>query len=1028
MAKRLYILDSHGQLYASFYAIQSLTSPKGEPTNATYGFVATLLKILREEKPDYIAACFDMPGPTHRHEAYADYKAQRKPMPDDLRPQIERVHEIVRLMGIPSVESPGYEADDCIAALAKKARAAGLEVVVCSRDKDLEQLVAPGVRMLDTKSFEHLDEAGIRKRRGVEPAQMADVLALMGDASDNIPGVPGIGPKTAVKLVAEYGSVENVLAHADEIKGKVGENLRAHRDDALKSRALVELDADMPLPLDLEACRTPETFDRAGIVSLFRELGFTRFIDEFHLDVGPPATAIRRHVVDTPAGLADLARALAAQPAFAFDTETTSLKPQEAHLVGLSFAWRDDEGWYVPLLGPEAARCLPLDVVRAVIGPILAGGGAAPSGMPPFRGDMPGVGTEQAHANSRASMPPSAMSMAPARTGRGGRKRIDAGPTLFDAVPEETTHAHANSSVSMPPGAGSMPAGAESMPPVQVNPARLLVGQNVKYDMLVCRQWGMDVAEPLFDTMVAAYLSNPGRREYGLDALALDYFKFKKIPTASLLGDKKNERTMDACPIDAVAEYAVEDAVITWRLYGRLAGELDEKGLAGLSRDVEMPLVPVLASMEETGVAIDTSVLTDIAANLNARLAALETQIHAAAGHEFSINSPQQLATVLFDELGLAPLRKTPSKSRPSTDADVLEELAPRHPLPRLVLEYRQLAKLKGTYVDALPLLVCPATGRIHTSFNQTVTATGRLSSSDPNLQNIPIRTEEGRQVRRAFVARPLIQGGMPSAPLAGHVVAHVEEHAHANSRVSMPPVAPGAATDGDWLLLGADYSQIELRMLAHYSDDPQLVRAFAEDRDIHTFVAHQVFGVPEAEVTDDQRRRAKIVNFSLIYGKTAYGLSRDLGISVDEANAFIDEYFARYQGVRTFTHNVLEAAKRDGYVTTILGRRRQIEGVADMDPKRLNFAERTAVNTVIQGSAADLMKVGMNRIWRRARDQGSPSRLLIQIHDELIFETPAAALDAEKAWIEDEMCRALPLKVPLRVHVAWGRNWMEAE
>ena len=474
------------------------------------------------------------------------------------------------------------------------------------------------------------------------------------------------------------------------------------------------------------------------------------------------------------------------------------------------------------------------------------------------------------------------------------------------------------------------------------------MGQNVKYDMLVCRTSGIEVGEPLFDTMVAAYLASPGRREYNLDALALDYFSFKKIPTSSILGEKKNERTMDQAPVAQVAEYAVEDAVITWRLKERLEAELRERGLEALSRDVEMPLVPVLASMEELGVAVDTAVLSDIAANLEGRLAKLQAEIYAAAGHEFLINSPQQLATVLFEELGLRPGRRTATGSRPSTDADVLEELAARHPLPRLVLEFRQLAKLKGTYVDALPQLVDPHTGRIHTSFNQAITATGRLSSSDPNLQNIPIRTEEGRQVRRAFV--------------------------------------PGQA---GWLLLAADYSQIELRMLAHYTGDPALVRAFAEDRDIHTFVAHQIFGVPEGEVTEEQRRRAKVVNFSLIYGKTAYGLSRDLAISLDEAEAFIDEYFERYSGVRDFTRRVLEDAKRQGFVTTILGRRREIGEIGAMDPKRLTFAERTAINTVIQGSAADLIKVAMNRIWRRARREGRPSRLLIQIHDELIFETP---------------------------------------
>ena len=900
MAPRLYLIDSHGQLYASYYAIKALTSPKGEPTGATYGFVRALLKVLREEKPEYLAACFDLPGPTRRHEAYAEYKAHRKPIPDDLPVQIERVHEILRLLGVPAVESPGYEADDCIAAMVERARAAGLDVVICSRDKDMEQLVGPGVMMLDTKTFERLDTAAIVKKRGVNPEQMIDMLALMGDASDNIPGVPGIGEKTATRLIAQYGTLDELLAHADEIKGKLGERLRAHTEDALRSRDLVRLLPEAPLAIDLDACRTPESFDTKQLVALFRDLGFNRFIEEFGLEGTAAGDGITVHVVETRKALADLAKALAKQPAFAFDTETTSLAPTEAHLVGLSLAWSEGEGYYVPLMGPDEGRCLGLDAVRETLGPLLA---------------------------------------------------------------------------------------ARAAPGDAVTRPRLLVGQNVKYDMLVCRQAGLEVAEPIFDTMVAAYLANPGRRRYNLDALALDYFGHKMIPLEDLLGPKKRDRRMDEVPIDDVAEYAVEDSCLTWRLKERLAQELQEKGLSALARDVEMPLVPVLALMEETGVAVDTKVLEEISADLEKRLAVLEKAVYKEAGRQFAINSPQQLATVLFDELGLKSIKKTAKGKRPSTDAGVLEELARHHPLPRLVLEYRQLAKLKGTYVDALPDLVDRQTGRIHTSFNQTVTATGRLSSSEPNLQNIPIRTEEGRQIRRAFV--------------------------------------PGR---NGWVLLAADYSQIELRMLAHYSGDPALIRAFAEDRDIHTFVAGQIYGIEEGEVTREMRRVAKIVNFSLIYGKTAYGLSRDLSISVGEANQFIDDYFDRYRGVRDFTAKVLARAKSDGYVTTILGRRRFIEGIDQMDLKRLNFPERTAINTVIQGSAADLIKVAMNRIWRRARREERPSRLLIQIHDELVFETPRADLQTEQEWITEEMVGAMALKVPLKVNVASGANWMEAE
>jgi len=884
MADRLYILDSHGQLYASYYAIGGLTSPTGEPTGATFGFVGTLLKVLREEKPAYLVACFDLPGPTHRHEAYAEYKAQRRPVPEDLPVQVDRVHEILRLLGVPAVESPGYEADDCIATVVRWAREQDLEVVICSRDKDLEQLVGPGVEMLDPRSFEHLDAKAIEAKRGVRPEQMADVLALMGDATDNIPGVQGIGPKTAAKLISQYGDLETLLARADEIKGKMGQRLRDGADDARRSRDLVLLRDDVPLNLDLQACRTPTDYDTDALVAVFRELGFNRYIEEFDLAGTGTGGEIAVHVVETSEALADLAGALATKEAFALDTETTSVNPREALLVGLSIAWSDRQGYYVPIRGPEAERCLPLDEVREALAPVLSD----------ERGGSPHPPREKA---------------ARERGGSGDPPRNTASPR---------------------------------------RPSRVLVGQNLKYDRLVCRRAGIHLAEPYFDTMVAAYLSNPGRRQYGLDALALDYFGHKMIPLSDLLGPKCADRTMDAVPIDQAAEYAVEDAVVTWRLRERLQKELAEKGLADLAREVEMPLVPVLADMEDTGIAVDREVLETISADLQGRLAALEQQVYAEAGHEFAINSPQQLAEVLFKEIGLKPLKKTAKGRRPSTDASVLAELARRHPLPRLVLEYRSLAKLKGTYVDALPALVDHADGRIHTSFNQTATATGRLSSSEPNLQNIPIRTDEGRQIRRAFV--------------------------------------PGQE---GWVLLAADYSQIELRMLAHFSEDPALVRAFAEDRDIHAFVAAQIYGTGEDEVTYDMRRVAKIVNFSLIYGKTAYGLSRDLDIPVPEAEAFIDDYFARYGAVRDFTADVLRRAERDGYVTTILGRRRTIEGIGKKDLKRLNFPERTAINTVIQGSAADLIKVAMNRIWRRLRRENRPSRLLLQIHDELIFETP---------------------------------------
>ncbi|MDK1031127.1 MAG: DNA polymerase I [Planctomycetia bacterium] len=885
----LYLIDSHAQLYAAYYALGGLASPRGEKTGAVFGFISMLLKVMGQYKPDYLAATFDMPGLTFRHEKFEQYKAQRKEMPDDLQKQIEWVREILGVLGVPMFQSEGFEADDCIATLTRQALEEGCRVVICSRDKDLQQLISPRVKMLDAKNNEMLDEAWLKENKGITPSQVVDLLALMGDASDNVPGVPGIGPKSASALIAEFNSLGELYGRLDEVKGKRGQLLAEHRDQAFLSRDLIQLTAEVPITLNLDQCRLPEEFDRDRLRNIFHDHGFGRFIKQMGLEASDTVeVALKAHLIDTPAKLKAFAKQLNRQQAFAVDTETTSLNPAEAKLVGMSFSWSEGEGYYIPVRGPEPEKCLAEEEVIEAVRPALT------------------------------------------------------------------------------------------------DEKKLKIGQNLKYDIVVLANAGVTIAEPMFDTMVAAYLLDPGRREYGLDVLARDMLNRKTTPISELIGKGKEQRSMAEVPIQKVTEYAVEDAAVAYQLRGTLERQLDEAGLRDLTTHVEMPLVPVLAEMERTGVSIDTAVLERISGELGEQLVRLAGEIHESAGRQFNIDSPKQLAAVLFEELKITPVKRTAGKAF-STDNSVLERLADLHPVPRLVILYRQAKKLKSTYVDALPKMVSPRTGRVHTSFNQTATTTGRLSSSNPNLQNIPIRSEQGRQIRTAFVA----------------------------------------PEDG-LLLLAADYSQIELRLLAHYSHDTELVHAFEHDQDIHAFVAAQIFGAEVEDVTSEMRATAKMVNFSLIYGKSAYGLSRDLDISIGQAAKFIDEYFERYKGVKDFTTRVLEGAKSAGYVTTLLGRRRYIDGIKSTDARHLNAPERAAINTVIQGSAADMIKVAMVNIHQRIRREARPSRMILQIHDELVFEVPQECLKDESDFIVEEMAGAIRLDVPMKVNVAAGKNWLE--
>ncbi|KPJ62168.1 MAG: hypothetical protein AMS15_04860 [Planctomycetes bacterium DG_23] len=889
MPKRFFLIDGHSHLYQAFYAIKNLTSPQGEPVNAVYGFTAMIRKLLREKQPDYIAVVFDSRGPTFRHQEFEDYKATRKPMPEDMAPQIPLIKEVLEALGIAVFAKQGFEADDIIGTLAKYAEKEGVETLIVTRDKDVDQLLSPLVKKYDSKTDQVYDQEALKEEKRIEPRQVTDMMALAGDTSDNVPGVPGIGPKTALELVREFGDLESVLSHIDKISGKKRrEMLEEFSEQARKCLGLVKIDTDVPLEVDFDECRLKERDDE-HLKVIFRRLGFRRFLSELYEEpvLFPPEEKARYNLVDTPELFQEFFAQLKKTGAFSFDIETTSPSPLQAELVGISLCWKEGEAHYLPVMAPAGEKHLKLEEVLSGLSPIL---------------------------------------------------------------------------------------GDEKIPKY---------GQNIKYDLLVLRNYGVEVKGVEFDTMVASYLIDPGKRRHNLDDLAKEYLRQRTIPLTELIGEKKTGSLAEVST-RRVAEYSGEDAEVVFRLVGKMRPRLEKLELAALLAEVEMPLVEVLVEMEWNGVAIDSQILARMSEEMGQEMDGLRQKIYAEAGEEFNIDSTQQLGQILFDKLGLPRLKRT--KTTYSTEASVLERLAPLHTLPGLVLEYRGLSKLKSTYIDALPRMVSSRTGRIHASFNQTVTATGRLSSSDPNLQNIPIRTALGRTIRQAFV--------------------------------------PG---EEGMCLLTADYSQIELRILAHLSQDETLLQAFRRGEDIHAFVASEVFGVRASEVTPEMRRRAKAVNFGVIYGQSPFGLARALGISLEEAAHFIDAYFQRYPGVERFLENILKEAQENGFVTTMLKRRRFISGIKNIKGRNRNLAERTAINTVCQGSAADLIKVAMNNIHKRIKEETRPSRMILQIHDELVFELPEEAVEEEQRMIEKEMAEALPLSVPVKVNVAVGKNWLEA-
>ena len=871
--RTLFLIDGMSCAYRAYYAIRDLRSSSGEPTNAVYGFTNMLLKIIRERKPDALAVVFDSRTPTFRHERFEAYKAHRKPMPEDLSFQLPLIREIIDAYRIVTLQRDGLEADDLMGSLAVKAAGEGYDVFLVTSDKDMLQLVGDRIAVFRPEIGEVYDADAVVKRFGVEPGRVIEVLALAGDASDNVPGVPGIGEKTAIELVRQFGDLEGVLGNVGKVKGeKRRENLARHAEQARLSRELVTLKKDVPLDFEPGAFILKEP-DRARLGELYRRFEFRKLQAEF-ADGVEAGTADYR-CADDPAALERLAADLAGQGEFALAVAATSADPMAAELVGLSFSGKPGEACYAPA---------------------------------------------------------------------DGRMRERLGPLIEDARVRKTGH-------------------------------------DLKYGALVLRGAGLRLAGQAFDTMVAAWLLNPSRTSYGLDDLALDYLDMKITPVAGIAGKKR--ASLRELPAASISGHACAEADVALRLRGLMQPRLDEGGMGELFSGLEMPLVEVLAGMEETGIRVDTAPLECLSAEVGRTLAELESSIHEMAGGPFNLNSPPQLARVLFEKLGLPATRKI--KTGYSTDYDALLGLADRHPLPAKLIEYRTLSKLKGTYLDALPRMVNPRTGRIHTTFRQTGTATGRLSSSDPNLQNIPVRTEIGKRIRQAFV--------------------------------------PGSA---GMVLLAADYSQIDLRILAHLSGDRELEEAFARDGDIHALTATALFGVDPAGVTPEMRRQAKTVNFGIVYGMSAFGLSRDMGIGPAEARDFIEKYFAHYAGVRAYIDRSLEEAAARGYVTTILNRRRAVPELASRSGTTREQGRRIATNTPIQGSSADLIKIAMREIARELRGGQWRAAMLVQIHDELLFEVDRGQAGEFGAVVRAKMEGAWKLRVPLRASLKTGMNWGE--
>jgi len=895
----LLLFDGNALIHRAFHAIPPLTISKtGEMVNAVQGFASTLLKVLNEIKPTHWAIAFDRPGRTFRHEKFEDYKAQRPKAPEELISQIQRVHQLVDAFHIPTFEIDGYEADDVLGTLSHQAEKQNVDTLVVTGDNDMLQLVSPSTKVMSPKrSFSDTviyDESGVEEKYGISPSQLAEFKSLTGDPSDNIPGIPGVGDKTAAKLLRQFGSLDGIYDHIEEIAPeKLQTSLRDYKDHVLRNRELATIVIDMPITLNLDACQVT-AYDRNQVVELFRELGFVSLLSRLPEEIekepalfpGKPIISKDYHIISSERDLDKLISRLLAAKEFAVDLETSAKEVMACELVGISLSSTQGEAYYIPLghRGLSQISQLPLAQVISRLKPVL----------------------EDAK------------------------------------IPK--------------------------------------IAQNGKFDMTVLAEYGIKLENLTFDTMLAAYLL--GEKSIGLKALAFNKLGVEMTPITDLIGKGPKQLSMAMSTIEEVTDYACADADITLRLKSVLDTELREEGLWQLFSEVEMPLVPVLVAMERNGVAIDVELLREMSHSLGKDMLRLEAEVYNSLGYRFNINSSQQLSRVLYEELKLPKPRKT--KSGYTTEASSLEELKGTHPIIELVLQYRQLAKLKSTYTDAFCALVNPKTGRLHTSFNQTGTTTGRLSSSEPNMQNIPIRTELGGKIRQAIIAEP------------------------------------------GWQLLSADYSQIDLRVLAHISQDPELIATFLRDEDVHTATASRIFNVPEDKVTTEMRRVAKTVNFGVIYGMSDYGLEQATSFSREEASQFIIAYFEKYPKVREYIENTKSQARELGYVQTVLGRRRYIPEIKSPNGQVRQAAERMAINMPVQGTSADIIKIAMVNLHREMEKSSLRSRMTLQVHDELLFEVPPEETGRMKELVSGIMPQALKLSVPLKIDIKLGKNWAE--
>jgi len=886
--KTIYVVDGTSYIHRAYHAIRNLSSSQGLPTNAIFGFTRMLMKLLDDKSPEYGAVAFDVSGPTFRHKIFKDYKATRPPMPEDMAVQIPYIKEVVHGLNLVVLEKQGYEADDIIGTIARLGQDQGYNVVIVSGDKDFRQILSENTVMWDSMNDKLTDSSTIRRDYGIEPEQIIQVMALSGDTSDNIPGIPGVGEKTAINLIQQFGSIENVFEHTDQItRPSLRSKLEQFKEQAYLSKKLVTIDRTVPLDITPDDLRL-KVPQKERLAEIFRELEFKSLVDRFseHAELSKKDYRLILKIEE----LESLTESIRKKGLFCLDTETTSKNALNAELVGISFCLEPGTAYYVPLGHTSRGTGLQIDIDEAL--------------------------------------------------------SLLKGILCDDKVKK--------------------------------------IGQNIKYDAEVLARYGINLEGLSFDTMIASYLIDPTLRQHKLDYLAQHYLGYKMISYDEVTGHNR-DISFASVDVERAKEYSCEDAEITLLLKTVLEDKLRETDNFTLFQDLEMKLIPVIMEMEMTGIKIDVDFFKKMSKKFADELSGIESKIFDLIGEKFNINSPQQLGYILFEKLKLPVKKKTKKKSGYSTDVEVLTELAGIHEVPSLLLRFRTISKLKSTYLDALVSLVNPATGRVHTSYNQTVTATGRLSSSNPNLQNIPIRTDEGREIRKGFIA------------------------------------------DSDHLLLSADYSQIELRVFAHYSEDPVLLEAFEGGEDIHTRTAAEVFDLDPKMVTPEMRRMAKTINFGIIYGMGPIKLAKELGISKKVAQAYLDNYYERYKGVKDFKEKIISQAVQNGYVATLLKRRRYLPNINSENGNLRGEAERAAINTPIQGTAADLIKMAMINIANRLKNEHLKTKMLLQVHDELVFEVPKGELPVTSKLIKDEMEGVYRLNIPLKVDINWGTNWGEA-